>query len=81
MSKKQFFERFSFLFKGGSNYETKEERRAEVTKIRAARDEGKRAWLFKGTAIIAQYGHSSNLKELVGNKELVENFSLGNYAS
>ena len=37
-----------------------EERRMEMEKIKTARNEGKRAWMFKGKAIIAHFGHHSN---------------------
>ena len=36
-----------------------EERREGILKVSAARDEGKRAWIYKGKAVIAQFGPPS----------------------
>ena len=33
-----------------------EERKKELSKVRATRDEGKRAWLYKGKVVIAVFG-------------------------
>ena len=53
----------------------------EVAKIRAARDEGKRAWLYKGKAVIAQFGDFSNAEQQRVNKNLAESSSIGNYVT
>ena len=49
------------------------ERRMEMEKIRTARNEGKRAWMFKGKAIIAHFGHHSNEGQQEGNKGATTN--------
>jgi hypothetical protein len=48
------------------------------TKVRAARDEGKRAWIYKGKAVIAQFGPPSKTRQQNNNKEEVANSSARN---
>jgi hypothetical protein len=55
-----------------------EERREEMTKVRAARDEGKRAWIYKGKVVIAQFGPPSKAKQQNNNKEETTNSSARN---
>ena len=39
-----------------------------MEKIRTTRNEGKRAWIFKGKSIIAHFGHRPNEGQQEGNK-------------
>jgi hypothetical protein len=55
-----------------------EERRDEMTKVRAARDEGKRAWIYKGKAVIVQFGPLSKTRQQDDNKEEAANSSTRN---
>ena len=50
----------------------------EMLKVRAARDEGKRAWIYKGKVVIAQFGPPSRTEQQDGNKEEATNSSTGN---
>ena len=49
-----------------------------MTKVRAARDEGKRAWIYKGKAVIAQFEPPSKTRQQNDNKEEVANSSARN---
>jgi hypothetical protein len=61
LGKKQLFRGSRFFLDEYLTIRQQEERKEELLKVRAARDEGKRAWLFKGKAIIAFFGsHSEN---------------------
>ena len=44
-----------------------------MTKVRAARDEGKRAWIYKGEVVIAQFGPPSKTMQQNDNKEEAAN--------
>jgi hypothetical protein len=55
-----------------------EERRDEMTKVRAARDEGKRAWFYKGKVVIVQFGPPSKTRQGNNNKEEATNSSTRN---
>ena len=57
-----------------------EERKEELLKVRAARDEGKRAWLFKGKAGIAIFGSHSKTGQQVGSQEETTISLAGKYA-
>jgi hypothetical protein len=49
-----------------------------MTKVRAARDEGKRAWIYKGKTVIAQFGPPSKTRQQDDNKEEATNSSTRN---
>jgi len=57
-----------------------EEIKKELSKVRAARDEGKRAWLYKGKVVIVVFGppskarHQNNSQEVIANP-LAENIA------
>ena len=53
LSRKQFLRGSRFFLEEDLSVRQQEERRDEMTKVRAARDEGKRAWIYKGKAVIA----------------------------
>ena len=52
-----------------------------MSKVRAARDEGKRAWLFKGKVVIAFFGPHSKTGQQGGSQEVTTNSLAGNYAT
>jgi hypothetical protein len=52
-----------------------------LLKVRAARDEGKRAWLFKGKVIIAFFGPHSKTRQQVGSQEEATISLVGKYAT
>jgi len=54
-----------------------EERREEVEKIRAARNKGKRAWLYNGKAIIAMFGPHGKVGQQFGSNEKTVNSIIG----
>ena len=54
-----------------------EERREEVEKVRAARNEGKRAWLYNGKAIIAVFRPHGKTGQQENNKEKTSNSIIG----
>ena len=45
-----------------------EERREEMSKVRVARDEGKRAWIYKGNVVISQFTPTSKIGQRDDNK-------------
>ena len=49
-----------------------------MTKVRATRDEGKRAWIYKGKAMIAQFEPPSKTRQQNNNKEETTNSSTRN---
>jgi len=49
-----------------------------MTKVRAARDEEKRAWIYKGKAVIAQFGPPSKTRKQDNKKEEATNSSTRN---
>ena len=40
-----------------------------MKKVRATRDEGKSAWIYKGKFVIAQFGPPSKIRQRNDNKE------------
>jgi hypothetical protein len=58
-----------------------EERREEMSKVRTARDEGKKAWLFKGKVVIAFFSPHSKTGQQGGSQEATANSLIGNYAT
>lgn len=54
-----------------------QERREEVEKIRAERNEGKRACLYNGKAIIAVFGPLGKTGQQARSKEKIENSITG----
>jgi hypothetical protein len=62
LSRKQFLRGSRFFLEEDLTVRKQEERRDEMTKVRAARDEGKRAWIYKGKSVIAQFGPPSKTR-------------------
>jgi hypothetical protein len=62
LSRKQFLRGSRFFLEEDLTVRQQEERRGEITKVRAARDEGKRAWIYKGKVVIAQFGPPSKTR-------------------
>jgi hypothetical protein len=52
LSRKQFLRGSWFFLEEDLTVRRQKERRDEMTKVRAARDEGKRAWIYKGKVVI-----------------------------
>ena len=50
-----------------------EEGKKELSKVRAARDEGKRAWLYKGKAVIVVFLPPSKARHQNNNQEVIAN--------
>ena len=50
-----------------------EERKKELSKVRATRDEGKRAWLYKDNIVIAVFGPPSKARQQNNSKEVIAN--------
>jgi hypothetical protein len=78
LSRKQFLRGSRFFLEEDLTVRQQEERRDEMTKVRATRDEGKRAWIYKGKAVIAQFGPPSKTKQQDNNKEEATNSSARN---
>ena len=53
LSKKHLLKGSQFFLEEYLTVRQQEERRNEMTKVRATRDEGKRTWIYKGKAVIA----------------------------
>lgn len=69
LSKKHLL-RGSFLFlEEDLTIRQQEERREEKLKVREARDECKRAWIYKGKVVIARFEPPSKIEQQDGNKE------------
>jgi hypothetical protein len=78
LSRKQFLRSSRFFLEEYLTVRQQEERRDEMTKVRAARDEGKRAWIYKGKVVIAQFGPPSKTRQQNDNKEETTNSSARN---
>ena len=78
LSKKHLLRGSCFFLEEDLTVKQQEERRDEILKVRAARDEGKRAWIYKGKTVIARFGPPSKTKQQDGNKEEATNSSTGN---
>jgi hypothetical protein len=59
LGKKQLLRGSRFFLDEDLTIRQQEERREKMSKVRTARDEGKRAWLFKGKVVIAFFGPHS----------------------
>jgi hypothetical protein len=69
LGKKQLLRGSRFFLDEDLTIRQQEERREEMSKVRAARDEGKRAWLFKGKVVISFFGpHSKTDSKVVAKK-------------
>ena len=62
LTKKKILRGSRFFLEEDLIVRQQEERRDEMTKVRAARDERKRAWIYKGKAVIAQFGPPSKTR-------------------
>lgn len=68
LSKKHLLKGSWFFLEEYLTIRQQEERRNEMTKVRAAKDEGKRAWIYKGKVVIAQFGPPSKTRQQNDNK-------------
>jgi hypothetical protein len=78
LSRKQLLRGSRFYLEEDLTVRHQEERRDETKKVRAARDEGKRAWIYKGKVVIAQFGPPSKTRQQNDNKEEAANSSARN---
>jgi hypothetical protein len=62
LGKKQLLRGSRFFLDEDLTIRQQEEIKEELLKVREARDEGKRAWLFKGKVVIAFFGSHSKTK-------------------
>jgi hypothetical protein len=69
LGKKKLLRGSRFFLDEDLTIRQQEERREELLKVRAARDEGKRAWLFKGKDVIAFFIPHSKTGQQVGSQE------------
>jgi hypothetical protein len=81
LGKKQLLRGSRFFLDEDLTIRQQEERREEMSKVREARDEGKRAWLFKGKVVIAFFGPHSKTGQQGGSQEAIANSLAGNYAT
>lgn len=73
LSKKQLLRGSLFFLDEDLTVRQQEERKEEMEKVRAARDEGKRAWLYKGKVVISCFGPYSNLSQRADNSKMTTN--------
>ena len=78
LSKKHLLRGSRFFLEEDLTVKQQEERREEILKVRVARDEGKRAWIYKGKVAIVRFGSPSRTYQQDGNKEEETNSSIGN---
>ena len=69
LSKKKLLKSSHFFLDEDLTSKQQEERREEVEKVRAARNEGKRAWLYNGRAVIAVFGPHGKTRQQVYNEQ------------
>jgi hypothetical protein len=69
LGKKQLLRGSRFFLDEDLTIRQQEETREELSKVRAARDEGKRAWLFKGKVVIAFFSPLSKTGQQVGSQK------------
>lgn len=82
LSKKQLLRGTCFFLDEDLTIRQQEERREEMEKVRVERDEGKRAWLFKGKDVIASFSLHSKIGQQGGSQEATSTVSLiGNYVT
>jgi hypothetical protein len=81
LGKKQLLRGSHFFLDEDLTIRQQEERREELLKVREARDEGKRAWLFKGKVVISFFGPHSKTGQQVGSQEEATISLEGKYAT
>ncbi|XP_057854166.2 uncharacterized protein LOC131064153 [Cryptomeria japonica] len=73
LNKKQLLRGSRFFLDEDLTIKQEEYKREELAKVRAARDEGKRVWLYKGKAVIAYFGPHSKTGQQAGSKVIATN--------
>jgi hypothetical protein len=81
LGKKQLLRGSLFFLDEDLTIRQQEERREEMSKVRTTRDEGKRAWLFKGKVVIAFFSPHSKTRQQGGSQEATTNSLTRNYAT
>ena len=71
--KKHLLKGYRFFLEEDLTIMQQEERRKELSKVRAERDESKRAWLYKGKAVIAVFGPPSKARQQNSSQEVIAN--------
>ena len=69
LGKKKLLKGSHFFLDEDLTKKQQDERRDEVEKIRAARNEGKRAWLYNGKVVIAVFGPPDKSGQQADSKE------------
>ena len=77
LRKKKLLKGSHFFLDEDLTIKQQEERREEVKKIRAAINEGKRAWLYNGKVVIAVFGTHDKIGQQADGKEKIENSIIG----
>ena len=77
LSKAKLLKGSHFFLDEDLNSKQQEERREEVVKVRATRNEGKRAWLYNGKAVIVVFGPHGKTGQQVDNEEKTGNSIIG----
>eukprot|EP00253_Pinus_taeda_P032593 PITA_32593 len=73
LTKKHLLKGSRFFLEEDLTVKQQKERREKMLKVRVARDEGKRAWIYKGKVVIARFGPPSKTEQQDGNKEEATN--------
>jgi len=73
LSKKHLLKGSRFFLEEDLTIMQQEERKKELSKVRAARDEGKKAWLYKGKAVIVVFGPPSKARQQNNSQEVIAN--------
>jgi hypothetical protein len=81
LGKKQLLRSPHFFLDEDLTIRQQEERKEELLKVRATRDEGKRAWLFKGKSVIVFFSSHSKTGQQVGSQEETTILLAGKYAT
>jgi hypothetical protein len=81
LGKKKILRGSRFFLDEDLTIRQQEERKEEMSKVRTTRDEGKRAWLFKGKDVIAFFSPHSKIGQQGSSQEVATNSLAGNYAT
>jgi len=73
LSKKQLLRVSCSFLEEDLTVRQQEEMREEMSKVRETRDEGKRAWIYKGKVVIAHFGPPCKTGKQDDNKEKAKN--------
>ena len=77
LSKKKLLKGSHFFLYEDLTSKQQEERREEVEKVRATRNEGKRAWFYNGKVVIVVFGPHGKIGQQADNEEKTGNSIIG----